>query len=219
MKPLIKEEDKGTTRLGSKEVVNVESKAIAAEEGDDSKKPIVCKDGKVDLQLDLEKTTGRDCATANVVDANKFPQYVLKHPPPQPGSEKAGSGACKFHFSNPSTSILSSLSLSGLVQKWLLIQCCFFYFMFSSSELPSFAHVSTWLAKWVASYGVRSHNLGYLDPYRTLSVYIGVFFLFYSIGMTLSCFSRYVAPLPGVVSVDGSALPTAAMQVDVSALV
>ena len=31
--------------------------------------------------------------------------------------------------------------------------------------------------------------------------------------MTLSFLTRYVAPLPGVVSVDGSALPTAAMQV------
>lgn len=31
--------------------------------------------------------------------------------------------------------------------------------------------------------------------------------------MTLSFLSRYVAPLPGVGSVDGSALPTAALQV------
>ncbi|XP_022930230.1 protein TIME FOR COFFEE-like isoform X2 [Cucurbita moschata] len=138
MKPLIKEEDKGTTRLGTKEVVNVESKAIAAEEGDDSKKPIVCKDGKVDLQLDLEKTTGRDCTTANVVDANKFPQYVLKHPPPQLGSEKAGSGASQA----------SSLPLPMSLPGW-------------PSGLPPMG---------------------------------------------------YVAPLPGVVSVDGSALPTAAMQ-------
>ena len=27
--------------------------------------------------------------------------------------------------------------------------------LFSSSELSSFAHVSAWLAKWAASYGVR----------------------------------------------------------------
>lgn len=125
MKPLIKEEDKGTIRLGSKEVVNVESKVIPAEEAD-SKKPIVCKDNRnIDLQHDLEKTTDRDGATANV-GANKLHQHVPKQPL-QPGSEKPGS-AGRFPFFK-SHSPLSSLSLSGFAPKGFLIQCCFFTYV------------------------------------------------------------------------------------------
>lgn len=104
MKPLIKEEDKGAIRLGAKEVVNVESKAIPVEEAD-SKKPIVGKDRNIGLQLDLEKTTDRDAATANVV-TNKLHQHVPKQTP-QLGSEKTGS-AGRFPFSQiiPASSFL-----------------------------------------------------------------------------------------------------------------
>lgn len=109
MKPLIKEEDKGATRLGgNKEVVNVESKAIPEE--NDSKKPIVGKDRNIDLQLDLEKTTDRD-------GANKLHQHVPKQPP-QPGCEKAGSGRFPFQISSPSLVLVPK----GL----LLTECCSF---------------------------------------------------------------------------------------------
>lgn len=112
---MIKEEDKGTTtRLGvAKEALNVDSRAISAEEAD-SKKPIVCKDRNIDLQLDLEKTTDRDGATANVGANNKLHQNVQKQPPPQPGSDKAGSaGRCPF----------SNTSLVLVEVGLLLIQC------------------------------------------------------------------------------------------------
>ena len=93
MKPLINEDDKGTIRLGgAKEALNVESKAIPAEEAD-SKNPIACKDRNFDLQLDLVKTIDRD-------GPNKLHQHVQKQLP-QPSSEKAGS-AGRFPFSNPS---------------------------------------------------------------------------------------------------------------------
>lgn len=64
--------------------------------------------------------------------------------------------------------------------------------------------------------GYGRHNLLRVIVGFSYNAY-GVFLSFYPIGMTLSFFSRYVAPLPGVVSVDGSALPTAAMQVIISA--
>lgn len=104
MKPLIKEEDKGTIRLGAKEAVNVESKAIPVEEAD-SKKPIVGKDRNIGLQLDLEKATDRDAATANVA-SNKLHQHVSKQTS-QPGSEKTGS-AGRFPISQiiPATPFL-----------------------------------------------------------------------------------------------------------------
>ena len=225
-------EDAKALKIGREESsVNVEPEKTKAstttitpvEVEAESKKPSVGKERNIDLQLDLEKTDTRDGGAVGV-SGNRLHQHILPHRHQQQQQQQQHQQQQQTNnektrtFEIPSSSSCFSSYLSFL-PNWVFALLLILILLLLLFKL----NLVLYLCQFLCLAGL----VGFLT-WGTVGKILLCFLLILgwllenrcvSGKMTCVVLSRYMAPLQGVVSMDGTAVSSAAIQVCIFFLV